>query len=144
MSYRAQPDDVYGTTPAPAPDNLPLFGGPFEDSNGTPTPTEKEVAELIWAASRTQPIPLKTIAWRVELSDREVKGIVEQLRITHHCQIGASREEPSGYFWIRSEADREVAVRPYREQLLSMMRTLRVLESPDKLQKLYARLTEAE
>ena len=74
------------------------------------------------------------------MTARTVKAVVENLRSHHHCAIGASREDPPGYFWIRTAEDREVAVRPYRNQILTMWRTLRVLDSPASLRELHGQL----
>jgi hypothetical protein len=125
--------------------------GPFAQSSLTPTTTERLVASLIWAHRRPIPITIAHIiaacktTYGETVSERTVKGIVEQLRVSHRCPIGASREAPAGYFWIRTAADRETAVRPYREQILSMWRTLRVLDSPSALRELHGQLRlEAE
>ena len=115
---------------------------PFEKSTVPPDPLEKVVAGLIWQHQRSAPISIDEIVRTCghSLSDRKVKEIVEQLRVTHRCAIGASRQTPFGYFWVRTADDREAAVKPYREQILSMWRTLRVLDSQEKLRELYGQL----
>lgn len=136
-------DDVYG---APPPEDFgPLFDSPFSASRVAPTGVEKVIARIIWNHTRNKPVPITMLALHCGLNDRQVKGIVEDLRCTHRCAIGASRQEPSGYFWIRSAEDREAAVRPYREQILTMWRTLRSLDSPASLRELHGQLRlEAE
>lgn len=118
--------------------------GPFAESKIKPTPLEALVAGLIWRRKgRREPISIAEIL-RLSgvdgLSERKVKDVVEQLRTMHRMPIGASRQEPAGYFRIMDAADREAAVRPYREQIISMWRTLRVLDSQEKLRELHGQL----
>ena len=119
---------------------LPLFDGPFAHSKLTPTAHEKVIAGLIFQRARILPISIADITVCTGLDERTVKGHVEQLRSAHRCAIGSSRQAPAGYFWIRTAADRDTAVKPYREQILSMWRTLRVLDSPAALRELHGQL----
>jgi hypothetical protein len=121
---------------------LPLLDAPFAKSKIDPIGTEKTVAALIWLRSRGDPIGIAEIIEQTGgvMAARTVKAIVESLRSHHHCAIGASRENPPGYFWIRTAEDREAAVRPYRNQILTMWRTLRVLDSPASLRELHGQL----
>lgn len=131
-------DDVYGRAAEGA---LPLFDeGPFSHSPIDPEPVEKVVAGLIWQRDRVRPIAIREITAATGMSERAVKETVEQLRTAHRCAIGAARQEPFGYFWIRSAEDREIAVRPYREQIFTMLRTLRVLDSPAALREFLGQL----
>lgn len=135
-------DDIYGAPEAGdgQQEDLPLFAGPFAQSKVDADALERVVAGLIWERSRAVPLTIAEITAMTGMPDRKVKEIVEQLRGTHRCAIGASRQEPAGYFWIRTAADRETAVRPYREQILSMWRTLRALDSPAALRELHGQL----
>ncbi|MDE2097832.1 MAG: hypothetical protein KGL39_11335 [Patescibacteria group bacterium] len=120
---------------------LPLFDeGPFSRSTVDPAPMEKVVAGLIFNRESIRPLAIADLVVMCGMSARQVKQTVEELRRTHHCAIGASRQEPSGYFWIRTAADRETAVRPYREQILTMWQTLRALDSPASLRELHGQL----
>lgn len=117
----------------------------FAQSLIAPSALERAVAILIYPRRRPVPISIAAIVGVIgaeftPLTDRKVKEIVEQLRLTHHCPIGASRQEPFGYFWIVTAADRETAVRPYRQQILTMWRTLRALDSPAALRELHGQL----
>jgi hypothetical protein len=120
----------------------PLFdAGPFDGSPNTPTPEEILLGGLIWRhTGRANPISIAKLHEMTGYSERQIKGIVEQLVVTHHLQIGAKREEPAGYFVIQDVADREAAVGPYRSQILSMWRRLRVLEGPQTLRELLGQL----
>jgi hypothetical protein len=116
------------------------LAGPFALSKIEPHPVEQTIADLIWLRERVTPITIAAIVASTGLSERVVKHVVEHLRSTHRCAIGASREAPFGYFWIHTAADREAAVRPYREQILTMWKTLRVLDSPASLRELLGQL----
>ncbi len=123
--------------------DLPLFRapGPFDRSKVPPEPVEALVAGLIWEhAGRANPISIAEIRHRTGLSERKVKDVVEQLRVTHRVPIGARREEPAGYFRIVDAEDREAAVGPYRSQILQMFRVLRVLDEPGRVRELLGQL----
>lgn len=128
---------------------LPLFDraeGPFARSKVEPTPVEALVAGLIWRrAGRRCPIPIAEIQRQTGLSERKVKEVVEGLRVTHRAAIGASREEPAGYYRIVDAEDREAAVGPYRSQVARMFRVLRALDDPARVKELLGQMTlEAE
>jgi hypothetical protein len=121
--------------------------GPFARSKVPPTALEAVIAELIWNhAGRECPVSISEIirdvglGWAFELNARKVKEVVEQLRVMHRVPIGARRTAPFGYFRIVDAADREAAVGPYREQILTMWRTLRVLDSPERCRELLGQL----
>jgi hypothetical protein len=120
----------------------PLFAmGPFDKRRTSPTTEEMIVGSLIWKhAGRANPIPIARIHELTGYSERQIKGIVEQLVVTHHLRIGAKREDPAGYFMVEDEADQAAAVGPYRAQILSMWRRLRVLESAQGLRELQGQL----
>jgi hypothetical protein len=120
----------------------PLFdAGPFDGSPNTPTPDEVLVGGLIWRhTGRANPISIAHIHTLTGYSERQIKGIVEQLVVTHRLRIGAKREEPAGYFMIQDGADQAAAVGPYRSQILSMWKRLRVLESQQGLRELQGQL----
>lgn len=144
----------------------PTIAGPLFDSNpfdhsplGEPsTEFERIVADLIWRhKGRADPISIAQIRANVNLSERAVKGVVAALRTDHCMPIGALRgasdtrgsvsihdEQPVGYFWIVDAEDREIATAPYRSQILTMWRTLRRLDTVQRLRSLRDELTVEE
>jgi hypothetical protein len=119
--------------------------GAFADSKITPTPIERVVAEIIWThQGRTNPISIATLCKSTGRKEREIKGIVEQLVVTHRARIGARREDPAGYFAIVDAEDLAAAVGPYRSQIFAMWRRLRVLLSKHELAELHGQLAIEE
>lgn len=115
--------------------------GPFSASQLPPTKEEILVASLIWQRrGRGNPISIARLRQLTGFSERQIKGIVEQLVVAHRMRIGARREEPAGYFMIETAEDLEAAVKPYRNQILAMWRRLRVLEQPQRLSELLGQL----
>lgn len=115
--------------------DLPLFApesrGPFGDSDAKPSPEELMVGSLIWKhRGRSNPISIARLRELTGYGERQIKGLVEQLVITHRMRIGGSRQEPAGYFIVQDAADLAAAVEPYKSQILSMLRRLRVLDAP--------------
>jgi len=125
---------------------LPLFGRPVDDpfaaSKVTPSAMERVVGAMIWEhQGRANPISLEAVSQATGLDERAVKGIVEQLVVTHRMRIGGKREAPVGYFVVVDAEDQETAVRPFRNQVLAMWRRLRVLAEPRALRELHGQLT---
>lgn len=120
----------------------------FADSKITPTVAERVVAEIIVAhRGRQNPISLATLCQCTGKSERVVKAIVEQLVVTHRMQIGGYRGhsgESVGYAVIVDAEDQAAAVGPYRSQILSMWRRLRVLSSKHELAELHGQLSLEE
>jgi hypothetical protein len=129
---------------APPSIDGPLFKleNPFADSQIAHTDNEELIAELIChRKGRARPISIHDIKALTGLSDRSVKEVVEQLRITHRMPIGASRHNDNpGYFWIVDAEDRAAAVEPYKRQIITMWRTLRVLDSTEGARELLGQL----
>lgn len=137
---RRELDDNYGRE---ASIDGPLFqdSGPFAASLIPPTDDERRVALLISQfRGKEHPVSIAQIRVQTGLSERQIKGIVEQLVVTHRIQIGGRREEPVGYFIIETAEDREAAVTPYKRQILAMLRRLRVLESKQALSEFVGQL----
>lgn len=131
-------DNTYGVRAAPL---FEWAEGPFVRSKVRPSPIEALVAGMIWKrAGRRNPISIAEIQRQTNLGERKVKEIVEELRVTHRAAIGASREEPAGYFRIMDAEDREAAVAPYRSQILRMFQVLRVLDDPAGVRELLGQL----
>jgi len=140
---RVEADDFGYMAPSPAA--CPLFDAPvaepFDNSPATPEPVERLVAAVIWRhQGRTKPVTIAEVAEVVNLDARKVKEIVEVLRVTHRCKIGAKRGDPAGYFWIVDAEDLKAAVEPYRNQILSMWRTLHVLDSRESMRELLGQM----
>jgi hypothetical protein len=114
---------------------------PFSHSPVRPNQEEILLGSLIWKhRGRANPISIARLHEITGLSDRQIKGIVEQLVVTHKIRIGGRREEPAGYFVIESAEDLESAVKPYKAQVIAMWRRLRVLEAPQALKELLGQL----
>jgi hypothetical protein len=95
------------------------------------TTAERVVAEIISQhQGRGNPISIAKLGACTGKSEREIKGIVEQLVVTHRMKIGGRRGDPAGYFVVVDADDLEMAVRPYRDQIFAMLRRLRVLMAP--------------
>lgn len=113
----------------------------FADSKITPDAKERVVAGLIAChQGRGDPISIAALTAATGWRDREIKGIVEQLVVTHRMRIGGRRGEPVGYFTIVDLEDLEAAVRPYRDQIFAMWRRLRVLMSKHALAEMAGQL----
>ncbi len=126
---------------AEASQNRPLFadlgpvGGPFDRSSYPATPVETRVATLIWSRrGRGSPISINDICRLTNLKTREVKDVVEGLRMDHRMRIGALRTSPGGYFIVETAEDAEAALRPYRKQVFTMLKVIAVLA--DKQQRM--------
>jgi hypothetical protein len=103
------------------------------------------IAEMIWAhQGRAHPISIACLAKSTGKSERDVKGVVEQLVVTHRMRIGGRREEPVGYFVIVDAEDLAAAVGAYRKQIFAMWRRLRVLLSRHELAELHGQLVIEE
>lgn len=123
----------------------PLFAepvdGPFAQSQIQPSAEEVMVASLIWRQrGRSKPISIARVRELTNYSERQIKGIVEQLIVTHRMRIGGRREEPAGYYMIETAEDLATAVGPYRAQIIAMWRRLRVLLQPQALRELLGQL----
>jgi hypothetical protein len=120
--------------------------GPFAASKIEPSGIERVIAEIIWThRGRKNPISIDMLSRSVGRDERTVKGVVEQLVVTHGLKIGGSRAEAGGgYFVVVDAEDLEAAVRPYRSQILAMWRRLRVLCEAHALRELHGQLTIEE
>ena len=135
-----QQSDVYGEQRLG-----PLFDqpvdGPFARSKFRPTGHETLIASLIWQhRGRARPISITRLQELTGLSERTIKGVVEELVVSHRMRIGARREDPSGYFIIEDAADLEAAVKPYKAQVIAMLRRLRALESAEAVREFLGQL----
>lgn len=62
-------------------------------------------------------------------SDREIKGSVKALIETFRVPIGSARQEPYGYWILRTPEERDEAVRPIRAEVISLLNRWRVLDN---------------
>lgn len=123
----------------------PLFDmdeGPFAHSQIDPTMEEVLIGSVIWKhKGRNNPISIARLREMTKLSERQIKGVVEQLVVSHKLKIGGRREDPVGYFVIQDAEDLAAAVGPYKAQILAMWRRLRVLEQPGLLREFLGQLS---
>ena len=114
----------------------PLFeeraANPFASSPFPASPFERYLGELIASKFRGRECPasihrLRSLTGKTE---REIKATIERLRCDHRMRIGARRTSPVGYFLIVDAQDAEEALKPYRGQVFTMLRTIRALASP--------------
>ena len=116
--------------------------GPFAGSRLRPTKLEILIAGLIWQhKGRAQPVSIAHLKELTGINERAIKGIVEQLIVSHKMRIGGRREEPAGYYIIEDLGDQQTAVGPYKAQILSMLRRLRVLESREMLREFLGQMS---
>lgn len=138
---RAGEDDVYGK---PAGEDLPLFAAVdlFADSVMEPTELERLVGGLIAQhRGRKNAIALRSLMDVTGKDERHVRGVVEQLIVSHRWRIGAALQAPSGYYMIETAEDLEMAVGTYRSQIFTMLRRLRVLMAPHQVRELLGQMT---
>ena len=115
---------------------------PFARSKVAPTGQERAMAEVIWGhKGRANPVSVKTLEKILGASERTVKGIKQQLIVTHKMRIGALRaKENAGYFVIVDKGDLVVTVAAYQGQIIEMWRVLRVLLDQHELRQLHGQL----
>jgi hypothetical protein len=121
---------------------MPLFdeaeGGAFAASKVTPEPIERVVAGVIWGhRGRAQAVKSVVLMHIAGKNDRDVRGIVEQLVVTHRMRIGASAD---GYYMIVDAEDLEAAIARPKAQIFAMWRRLRVVMEPHALAELHGQL----
>ena len=112
---------------------------PFAVSAIPASADERAIAELIWPhKGRGNPVALKDLCRLHETGEREIKAIIERLRRDHGLRIGASRK--LGYFVIQDAEDAEVALKPFRRQIFTMLKTFRRLATPSMFRELSGQL----
>jgi hypothetical protein len=89
---------------------------------------ERRIYDLISGhRGHANPISIDSLHRITGMSERAIKATVAELIVTHRVLIGASRQDPIGYFVIETDADRAVASEPLKGQVIQMLRRLRVL-----------------
>ena len=111
---------------------------PFEASKVAPEAIERVVGGVIWGhRGRASAVKLAALMAITGKNERDVRGIVEQLVVTHRMRIGASAE---GYYMIVDAEDLEVAIARPKAQIFAMWRRLRVVMEPHALAELHGQL----
>lgn len=118
-----------------------IEGNPFASSKIPESPAERQIADLLVLFVGRE--NAARLSWLCEVSGqnpRQVKQVIEQLRVAHRIPIGASRGKKCGYFWMQDAEDFRVGLASYRAQVLAGWRVLRTLEDPEKLRELLGQL----
>lgn len=99
-------------------------------SDHTLNNVELIVARMIVSASRDTPVTITAIQDHLAQKQglkptaRNIKRIIRELRHTHRLPIGASRDEPSGYWWPRNVEDWKELIVRLQAQPLDELTTL--------------------
>ena len=81
---------------------------------------------------RARVIALGEIGERLRMSPREVKDMVQDLRLNFYVPICASRDTDSGgYFLAASLAEIDDSNRPMLRQAITMLRVCKAMRGPD-------------
>jgi hypothetical protein len=122
---------------------MPLFDAALETQDALDasrlnvTPVERRVYDLIKRhKGHRNPVSINYINNATGISERKIKDAVAELVTSHKILIGALRGAVSyGYFIIESAEDQEVALAPFRAQILSMLRRMRVLQGAHQVRE---------
>lgn len=106
---------------------------------------ERRIYDLIAPhTGHKNPISIASLHKITGLSERTIKAVVAELICTHRVLIGASRQDPIGYFIIQSDEDRTVASMPLMGQTLQMLRRLRVINGKHQTREWLGQLSLKE
>ncbi len=150
MKAHSDADDFVGGEPGAGPlfDAQESLSAAFAASKVSPSGIERVVAEIIWRhQGRGNPISIAALCKAAGQSERSIKGIVEQLVVTHRMRIGGYRGgggDQVGYAVIVDAQDQAAAVGPYLSQIRAMVRRLRVLTSAREVAELLGQLSIEE
>lgn len=114
---------------------------PYSRSTVAASAAEAQLADILWLFKGCENVA--RLKWLCEVTghcEREVKKLIEQLRVTHRCPIGASRGKNCGYFWMVDAEDFRVGLASYWAQMLTGWRVLRTLDDPARLRELLGQL----
>ncbi|HWE50496.1 MAG TPA: hypothetical protein VG273_11925 [Bryobacteraceae bacterium] len=119
---------------------LPLFDAMVDHLAASDIPAsdkERRVYDLIARhKGHKNPISINHIHRITGISERGIKDAVAELVGSHRVMIGAMRGRDNfGYFLIESAEDQEIALAPYRNQVLAMLRRMRVLQGAHKVRE---------
>jgi hypothetical protein len=88
---------------------------------------------ITWHKGASHALPLASIADKLKMPAREVKAMVKELVEQFALPIGASRQEPYGYFLCVTAEDVELAIRPLESEVISLARRIRALGGEKRL-----------
>lgn len=132
---RGRQHEDYGERAASMPlfDRVERRADPFVDSGLDPSGDEYRLMSILARhRGRRNPAPIASLRLQMneltqrEWSERDVKSLVETLRLDHHIKIGSRRSEPFGYFLCVDAEDVREAIEPYKKQIFSMLRVMHV------------------
>ena len=113
--------------------------GPFAGSRIGPDVMERVIGSLVSRhRGRGNAVKLQTLMMMSGKNERVVRGIVEQLVVTHRMRIGATER---GYYMIETAEDLSAALARPIAQIKAMARRLRVLMEPREWRELLGQLT---
>lgn len=91
--------------------------------------------------SSTNPVALRTICEKADLSERQVKDCIRNLRLSFRLPIGASRSGAGGGYWFFvTDEDRVLFRSIYLRQILSELEVLRAVDSKEAVLELLGQL----
>lgn len=105
-----------------------------------PDPAREMLRLLRWHKGAEHAKPLGELAALLKVTPRDAKQIKKTLVEDFGIPIGASRQEPYGYFLCISPEDYELARRPFEGELLSIVRHLRALDGGDRVREMLGQL----
>lgn len=85
-------------------------------------------------------IPISELAPKLRASERTVKATAKALIEDFNLPIGASRQEPYGYYLCVTADDIEQAARPIRNEILSLAKRYKALRGGARLIELLGQL----
>lgn len=117
----------------PSIDRTARRADPFVDSLLDPSSDEYRLMSVLAKhRGRENPAPLASLRLamaeltRMEWSERDIKALVERLRLDHGVKVGSRRSDPFGYFLCVDAEDVRTAIEPYTKQIFSMLRVMHV------------------
>jgi hypothetical protein len=90
------------------------------------TSAQRNLLQLLQAhQGKQRAVPLSFIAARMALTQRAVKDLVQDLRLSFGIQLGASRDaEDGGYYLIATEEESEESTAQMFAQAITMLRVV--------------------
>ena len=93
---------------------------------------------LRWHCGAARAIPLREVAEKLSLGDRELKEMAKVLTEDFGIPVGARRQRPYGYFLCVTAEDLELAAQVYIHELISLARRIRALRGPQMVEHAFA------
>jgi hypothetical protein len=107
-------------------------------------PVPDKVRELLlilqWHKGLDHAKPLGEIAEKLQVNAREVKQLAKTLTETFGLPVGASRQEPYGYFLCVTTEDYRAALSPYINEIRSLVRRCNALQPSERLNEILGQL----